>query len=413
MKKVFLSAVVLLSSVLCVNAQKELAVENQYPGDARAVKEYQVAVEKQTGEKISALRTSWLASRPSSNWFISGQIGMGGVLSDKNLHIGNPLKFFDEGHPGFWQPTYGLAVGKWLSPVWGLRLSANYGESKAYNGNDATVAGAKRLLVTGDFLLNLKNFFRPYNPKAVFNPVVYLGAGNLYNMGWSGWKGMEGTGNFMAMKAGLQLNFRLCDAWDIFLDGNAVFAPNAFDSYAVSAGPFDNTDMITSVSLGFTYKLPFRHFVKAPLYNQAEVDALLGEINDLRNRPEVVCPPVVICPEEKPIVVEKVKEVTLEPVFFTIGSAVVRDNQLLNVAKAAQFLIDNPDAKLELASYADKKTGTAKWNMTMSKMRSEAVAKVLTDKFGIDKARLIQKYYGDTVQPFQENDWNRVTIFVK
>jgi hypothetical protein len=38
---------------------------------------------------------------------------------------------------------------------------------------------------------------------------------------------------------------------------------------------------------------------------------------------------------------------------------------------------------------------------------------MLVSKFGIDKKRLILTHKGDTVQPFAENDLNRVTIFVK
>jgi len=51
--------------------------------------------------------------------------------------------------------------------------------------------------------------------------------------------------------------------------------------------------------------------------------------------------------------------------------------------------------------------------MQISKKRAEAVAKVLIDKFGINKSRLTVSYKGDTVQPFAKNDDNRVTIFVK
>jgi outer membrane protein OmpA-like peptidoglycan-associated protein len=76
-------------------------------------------------------------------------------------------------------------------------------------------------------------------------------------------------------------------------------------------------------------------------------------------------------------------------------------------------LVSHPSAKLELASYADKNTGNPAYNLQLSKKRSDAVANILVNKFGIDKKRLILKHYGDTVQPFKDNDWNRVTIFIR
>jgi len=103
----------------------------------------------------------------------------------------------------------------------------------------------------------------------------------------------------------------------------------------------------------------------------------------------------------------------LAPVFFLINSSSVRDSELMKVASAAAYLSNNPNAKLELQGYADKKTGTAAFNMQISKRRAEAVAKLLTSKFGISKDRLIVTAKGDTEQPFAKNEENRVTIFVK
>ncbi|MDL2224192.1 OmpA family protein [Bacteroidales bacterium OttesenSCG-928-M06] len=393
-----------------------MAVQNQYPGDEKAQGVYDTAIEKQANEKTSALRTTWLANKPTSNWFISGFAGIGGNLTGSKPQAGEPWKVFDDGDR-FWNLQYGGAIGKWFSPVWGLRLSGVYGEAKAFenDGDRQNLRGyAEYINGNIDFMLNLKNFFRPYNSKGFFNPVLYVGPGIVYTMEDKEFVGTKENpaGDFfnIAVKAGLQLNFRLHDRWDLFLDGNALIVPSGFDrDYR---GTAISSDIITSANIGLTYRFNFRHFIKAPMYDQREIDALNREINELRNRPEVVCPPVPVCPEPKVIVKEVEAKEELTPVFFTINSAVVRDNQLISVAKAAEYLINNPGSKLELASYADKKTGTPSYNMQLSKKRSDSVAKVLVNKFGIDKSRLVLKHYGDTVQPFDENDWNRVTIFV-
>jgi outer membrane protein OmpA-like peptidoglycan-associated protein len=122
------------------------------------------------------------------------------------------------------------------------------------------------------------------------------------------------------------------------------------------------------------------------------------------------CPP---CPEPRTIVEKSATSDELEPIFFVLDSYSIRDNQLIKVANAAEYLIKHPDAKLELVSYADGKTATPSYNMQLSKKRTDAVAQMLVKKFGINKNRLVLSYKGDTVQPFNENDLNRVTIFVK
>jgi len=418
MKNLIFTAVFLLS-VLSVSAQQKWSVESQYPGDEKASNEFSVALDKQQNEKTSALRTTWVASRPSSNWFITAKVGMGGVISEKAVNVWAPWKWFDSHSPNYWHPAYGIGVGKWLSPVWGIRADLDYGHEESFDENGVTNGSSRNYALTANFLVNLKHLFLPYNPKGFFNPVFNLGVGALEttaNATWNPGPSKNNTFWNVAEKAGLQLNFRLCDALNIFIEGQLWAVPSNFDQLVpareVTSSFGGNTDFLTIGTLGLTYNFGWKKFIKTPFRDPAEIDALNKEINDLRNRPEKVCPPcppVPECPPAAPVE----KPVELDPIFFTINSASVRDNQLINVAKAAEYLIDHPASKLELASYADKNTGTAKYNMQLSKRRSEAVAKVLTTKFGIAKDRLILKYYGDTVQPFSDNDQNRVTMFIK
>ena len=424
MKNLFLTAVFLLSALFASAQVNQLAVENQFPGDEGAQKVFQVASEKQFAEKTSALRTTWLANRPQSNWFISIQGGGTGMISPEasEFNLTNPIQWFDAKTPTYWHPSVGASIGKWFSPVWGLRLNGLYGgvqgffngiteddfvDGKVKPGKAADFSSVNYYQGTFDFMINLKNVFTAYNPKAFFNPVLYVGMGAVHT------EGANGAFN-LAEKVGMQLNFRLNRAFDLFLDGNGTLVPKNFDGH--NRGLIANSDLLTNASLGFTYKFNFRSFIKAPLYDAAQIDALMREINELRNRPVPVCPPTTVCPPVVECPVQEVAAVTtveLTPVFFLIGSSVVRDNQLLSVTRAAEFLTSNPNAKLELASYADRKTGSPASNMALSKRRGQAVADVLVKKFGIDKKRLTLKAYGDTVQPYAENDLNRVTIFVK
>ena len=71
---------------------------------------------------------------------------------------------------------------------------------------------------------------------------------------------------------------------------------------------------------------------------------------------------------------------------------------------------DHPTAKAVLTGYADAGTGNAEINRAISEKRTARVYKVLTEKYGISASRLSTDYKGDTVQPFKNNDSNRVVI---
>ena len=70
-----------------------------------------------------------------------------------------------------------------------------------------------------------------------------------------------------------------------------------------------------------------------------------------------------------------------------------------------------PSKRISIKGYADKGTGNPKINVGYAKARAEKVAKALEEK-GISKSRMDVESFGDTVQPFPENDRNRCVIVV-
>ena len=67
---------------------------------------------------------------------------------------------------------------------------------------------------------------------------------------------------------------------------------------------------------------------------------------------------------------------------------------------------------MKVTGYADADTGTDAINDRLSRQRAEAVAKALTGVHGIEASRIEVNSKGARVQPFAENDKNRVTICV-
>ncbi len=79
----------------------------------------------------------------------------------------------------------------------------------------------------------------------------------------------------------------------------------------------------------------------------------------------------------------------------------------------AKYLQDNPDVNISVVGFADKDTGSAAYNQTLSQKRAQAVADRLVKKYGIAESRLDVKAEGSSEQPYPaNNDWNRIVIFV-
>ena len=106
---------------------------------------------------------------------------------------------------------------------------------------------------------------------------------------------------------------------------------------------------------------------------------------------------------------EAVEENFRRDIFFPIGNSNIAKSQTTKIAEIVTFMKENPDAKITLTGYADKGTGSAAFNDKIAARRAQTVYNTLAAK-GVAKSRMIKKSMGSRVQPFVENDMNRVTI---
>ena len=96
-------------------------------------------------------------------------------------------------------------------------------------------------------------------------------------------------------------------------------------------------------------------------------------------------------------------------VFYDVReSSFKADKQL---AEIGAFLKDWKDCKVDVKSYADAQTGNPKINLEISKERLQKAVKALIDA-GVPASSITSNYFGDKIQPFAENDKNRVTIII-
>ena len=120
--------------------------------------------------------------------------------------------------------------------------------------------------------------------------------------------------------------------------------------------------------------------------------------------------------EEKPQPKPQPKPVKVDPlrrdVFFTINSTKVVEQEEVKVREIVDYLNKYPKAKVNVTGYADAGTGNDVINDRLAAGRADIVANLLMQKYNIPADRIMKDSKGSRVQPFAENDLNRVTICI-
>lgn len=303
-------------------------------------------------------------------------------------------------------PAAQAAIGYQFTPVWALRLGANGWESKGGFGNDPRKDETyKWNFVTPalDLKFNIIEAFCKYNPDRLFGMNIIAGIGA--NIGWNNNKNAWLVNNPFRMddywtgtkvrpvgRVGLDFDFNVSRRVSINLEAMSNFLSDAYNSKNTDKG----CDWYFTGLLGLKVKL-------GRLAPKAEpvVPVVVEEPTAAPTAREV--------PKAKPTAA-RVPEMQTE-IFYYIRQTVIRDDQKGKLNNLINFLKANPETKVAVTGYADVETGNPRINMKYSEQRAEGVAKALVDA-GINAARITVDAKGDTVQPFSENDKNRVSICI-
>ncbi len=100
--------------------------------------------------------------------------------------------------------------------------------------------------------------------------------------------------------------------------------------------------------------------------------------------------------------------------FYTIRNTTLSGEDEAKLQELVNYVNNSKVNQIYIKGYADKGTGNPYVNRKYAKQRAENVKKTLVKKFGVDEKMIECMSYGDTVQPYPENDKNRcATIFVE
>lgn len=389
-----------------------LALMGSFALSLGAQAQQEVATPNKSGHK-----TVFNRDRGCDHWFLEIQGGVGMLpFGEAN----NKASLTDRIYP-----IVQLGLGQWHEPWFATRVQLGGWNMKGFVMDAAGANQAYNNLFAVahyDFMFDVVNYFAKYNAKRVFHLVPYVGLG-------AGYKHHTTTGGafgdvFDATKrvagattndfggvvdAGVIFKFRLGRRVDLNLEAQMLATKT---NMMGTSWKKQGADLMAFATAGLGFNLGKPEWDVLTPMDWALVNDLNGQINNLRaenaelaKRP-ASCPE---CPEVEPSQTTEVKTVVSNVVYFRIASAKIDQNQYINIYNTARYALEN-NSKIYIVGYADEATGNPNINMTLSERRAKAVAKALAEKYGVSEDMIEVDFKGDTVQPYETNEWNRVVI---
>lgn len=295
------------------------------------------------------------------------------------------------------------------------------------------------LQLNADYVLDLASLFGGFKHDRIWTPYVFAGIGGAY-----GFDNKEAgkyvaefgdvlsryweTAPFFVVRAGLGVDFWVAKNVALGLEANANGYSDKFNSKGAVSG--FNPDFQFNALLGLKFRFggntrPSKAYADKVAAEEAAEAARLAAEKAAAEKAAAEKAAAEKAAAEKAAAEKAAAEKAAAEkaaaeraricaeqstnVFFTIGSYSIRKSEMAKIDKLVEFLKANPDYSVSLVGYADKATGTSARNLVISKERVNAVkAKMI--QLGAPADRIETDYVGDTVQPYVENDQNRVII---
>ena len=357
-----------------------------------------VSASAQEADKtVNVFTPHWYAQAQVGGQYTLGEIGFGKLLS----------------------PNVQVGIGYNFNKVVGARFSLNTWQSKAGQNVAGNVYKWKWNYVAPmvDATFNLTNLFCEYNPDRLVEVGVFGGIGA--NIAWGNDEAADaqkailagagknlaevqaplenlwdGTKTRFVARVDANVDFRVSDRVKLGVELSANTLSDKYNSK--KAG---NPDWYFNALVGVKVALGETHTTKV-IPAPKPVEKIIERIIE---KP---------APAPAPKVESKVVEENFRrDIFFPIGNTNIAKSQRTKIAEIVEYMKENPDAKITLTGYADKGTGSVRFNDKIAARRALTVYNTLAAK-GVAKSRMIKQSKGCRVQPFEENDMNRVTICI-
>ena len=336
---------------------------------------------------------------------------------------GGQLTFTDYKNSKLITPIGAVSVGGMFAPAVGARLNVNGWKTRSGLKSAKATYDFNYVNSNLDLMLNLTNIFMPKERVYPVNFYLIGGVGltyawenddlkeimkydnedkNLYHA----WDDDRLVHNF---RAGLQIEANIAKRFGINVEVTANNMHDRFNSKVNHHG-----DWQLQAMAGLTFKFGHKKKEIASMTSSTAQNNYNNNQNaDLANAKQPIAAgkqeEKVVTPAPKPAPAPKA-EVKKINIFFNINSIAVNSSEENKLKELAEWMKAHPNTKASLEGYADADTGTSAYNKKISAKRVQKVCKMLNEKYGISNDRIITTAKGDTVQPFNENDKNRVVI---
>lgn len=292
------------------------------------------------------------------------------------------------------RPEFGVEVGKALTTLYttGLEFKTAVNTTGAHTMFD-------EMSLLWIHKLNVTNMIYMYTPDAKwdFNVVGGLGWGH----------DMVIRDNYGVVQAGIEVAYNFNDTW-------SLIAKPTIEWNRVNNGlNVNHSDL--GLAVGVSYKFPNTDGTRGfTLCDEDFLNSLVNELRaDLELKEQVLSGQKALNKQlnaqlqsHKCTVDTVIIDNTIAP---TIGF-VINKAELTSQSDAYLYQIAQSYKDIVVKGYADAKTGNPEYNMKLSKKRAEAVKAKLIE-YGATNVSI--EALGDTVQPFADNDMNRVVIVIK
>ena len=378
----------LILAILCV-AVLSLSAQQYQP---------QVGFSTENGSK-----TNFKKNAATDNMFITLLGGANILMGDANDELDFSKRINYHG---------AISIGKWYNPYMAFRLQVNGGLMNNYSRGSTQEFTWINPHV--DIMWDVTNFWAPYKESKVFRFIPFVGMGYAIRPEYTDKNLNSSIAKFSksesaTLNGGIQMLFRLSKRIDLALEGQYVLLATHWNR---DYQPRHHYKRSAQAMLCLNFNLGKKEFEVLEPMDYALLNDLNSQINSLRarnaeleRRPER-CPD---CPPPPPVVAPVTKENLQNVVYFRLNSAKIDANQEINIFNTAEYAKKH-NLPVKLVGYADRKTGNPDYNKGLSERRARAVAKQLTDKYGVPSNRISIDWRGDEIQPYNVNEWNRVVI---
>lgn len=319
-------------------------------------------------------------------------------------------------------PTFTVGVGAMAIPELGLRLNVNGWQAK---GGFASIEDKYKynyINADVDVILNLCNLFsKRYNHLVDVSLLAGIGINHAWNNNigelplgcvqenisniWG--KDLKQTVySGTSFRMGMMVDFRLSKHWQLGLEADM----NAMGDDWNAKFKNNERDWMLTGQLSLTYRFGMskkqKKAAEPAFVEPAPKPAPVTTMRDYDTQGKGVAMPQA---KPKSVSAETTSVPLNESLQYTLRETDV--NNTIVIEKVAAWAKAHPNGKIQVKGYADKKTGSPTINMRYSKQRADKVAAALKAK-GVPDSQLVITAYGDTVQPFSQNDQNRCVIIL-